>query len=49
VAAVDELAPLLVGEDPNTIEHHWQRLHRHGFSRGGVILTSAISAMDQAF
>jgi len=30
-AAVDELAPLLVGEDPNTIEHHWQRLHRHGF------------------
>jgi len=30
-AAVDELAPLLVGEDPNPIEHHWQRLHRHGF------------------
>jgi galactonate dehydratase len=47
-AAVDELAPLLIGEDPNLIEHHWQRLHRHGFWRGGVILTSAISAIDQA-
>src|ERR1700726_2286725 len=47
-AAVDELAPMLIGEDPNLIEHHWQRMHRHGFWRGGVILTSAISAIDQA-
>jgi galactonate dehydratase len=30
------------------IEHHWQRLHRHGFWRGGVVLTSAVSAIDQA-
>jgi galactonate dehydratase len=47
-AAVDELAALLIGQDPNLIEHHWQRLHRHGFWRGGVILTSAVSAIDQA-
>jgi galactonate dehydratase len=47
-AAVDELAPLLIGQDPNPIEHHWQRMHRHGFWRGGVVLTSAISAIDQA-
>ncbi len=49
-AAVDELATLLIGEDPNLIEHHWQRMHRHGFWRwrGGVILGSAISGIDQA-
>jgi galactonate dehydratase len=47
-AAVDELAALLIGQDPNLIEHHWQRLHRHGFWRGGVVLTSAVSAIDQA-
>jgi galactonate dehydratase len=47
-AAVDELARYLVGEDPGAIEHHWQRLHRHGFWRGGVVLNSAISAIDQA-
>jgi galactonate dehydratase len=47
-AAVDELASMLVGQDPDLVEHHWQRLHRHGFWRGGVILTSAISAIDQA-
>jgi galactonate dehydratase len=47
-AAVDELAPMLLGEDPGLVEHHWQRMHRHGFWRGGVILTSAISAIDQA-
>lgn len=47
-AAVDELAPLLIGQDPNPIEHHWQRMHRHGFWRGGVVLTSAVSAIDQA-
>ena len=33
---------------PDPIEHHWQRMHRHGFWRGGVILISAISAIDQA-
>ncbi len=48
VAAVDELATMLIGEDPNLIEHHWQRMHRHGFWRGGVILGSAISGIDQA-
>lgn len=47
-AAVDELSALLIGQDPNLIEHHWQRLHRHGFWRGGVILGSAISGIDQA-
>ena len=46
--AVDELSRYLIGEDPTPIEHHWQRLHRHGFWRGGIILNSAISGIDQA-
>jgi galactonate dehydratase len=47
-AAVDELSDQLIGQDPNLIEHHWQRLYRHGFWRGGVILGSAMSGIDQA-
>ena len=47
-AAVDELSRLLIGQDPGLIEHHWQRMHRHGFWRGGVILGSAVSGIDQA-
>jgi galactonate dehydratase len=47
-SAVDEFARYLIGQDPGQIEHHWQRLHRHGFWRGGVILNSAIAAIDQA-
>lgn len=47
-AAVDELSAQLIGQDPNLIEHHWQRLYRHGFWRGGVILGSAMSGIDQA-
>lgn len=47
-AAVDELSRLLVGQDPTLIEHHWQRMHRHGFWRGGVVFGSAISGIDQA-
>jgi galactonate dehydratase len=47
-AAVHELGKWLVGEDPARIEHHWQRLYRHGFWRGGIILNSALAALDQA-
>jgi len=47
-SAVDEFGRYLIGEDPTAIEHHWQRLHRHGFWRGGIILNSAISGIDQA-
>ena len=47
-AAVDELSRLLIGQDANLVEHHWQRMHRHGFWRGGVVLGSAISGIDQA-
>jgi len=46
--AVDELAPYLIGKDPRRVAHHWQAMYRHAFYRGGPILTSAISGVDQA-
>ena len=47
-AAVDELADLLVGADASRIEDLWQVMTRGGFYRGGPILSSAISGIDQA-
>jgi len=37
-----------VGKDPRPVAHHWQAMYRHAFYRGGPILTSAISGVDQA-
>jgi galactonate dehydratase len=47
-AAVEELSDYLLGKDPLRIEDHWQVLYRSGFYRGGPILMSAISGIDQA-
>ena len=47
-AAVAELADYLVGTDPLRIEDHWQVMYRGGFYRGGPVLMSAISGVDQA-
>ncbi len=38
----------LIGMDPRRIEYIWQTQYRHNFWRGGVILNSAIAAVDQA-
>ncbi|HNT73419.1 MAG TPA: galactonate dehydratase [Anaerolineae bacterium] len=46
--AVAELAPYLVGQDPTRVVHHWQAMYRHAFYRGGPILTSALSGVEQA-
>jgi galactonate dehydratase len=46
--AVDELAPYLVGKDPTRVVHHWQAMYRHAFYRGGPLLTSALSGVEQA-
>ncbi len=46
--AVKEIEPYLVGKDPRHIVHHWQAIYRHAFYRGGPILTSALSGIDQA-
>src|SRR2546425_4997868 len=48
VAAVEELAEYLIGKDPLRIEHHWQHIYRSAFFRGGNVLMSALSGIDQA-
>src|SRR5581483_6411274 len=46
--AVKEIEPYLIGKDPRQVVHHWQAIYRHAFYRGGPILTSALSGVDQA-
>ncbi len=46
--AISEIEPYLVGKDPRRVVHHWQAIYRHAFYRGGPILTSALSGIDQA-
>ncbi len=48
ITCVEENAPLLIGEDPRRIEHLWQVLYRGAFYRGGPLLTSALSGIEQA-
>lgn len=48
VAAVDDLAPLLLGQDAMRTEHLWQSMHRGQFWKGGLVSTSALSGIDQA-
>jgi galactonate dehydratase len=47
-ATVHDMADYLVGQNPLTIERHWQRLTKGAFFRGGVILSSAVAGIDQA-
>jgi galactonate dehydratase len=48
VAAIRQFAEYLVGKDSGLIEDHWQVLTKAQFYRGGPILSSAISGIDQA-
>lgn len=45
---VDDLAPLIVGEDPRRIEYLWQRMYRGPYFKGGIVTMSAIAGIDQA-
>jgi galactonate dehydratase len=47
-AAVREIEGYLIGKDPRAVAHHWQAIYRHAFYRGGPVLTSALSGVDQA-
>lgn len=47
-ACIKELEQYLIGRTANNIEDIWQVLYRGGFYRGGPILMSAISGIDQA-
>ncbi len=46
--AVQEIGRYLIGQDPRRIEHHWQAIYRGAYYRGGPILTSALSGVEQA-
>ena len=47
-SAIDTLAQRLVGQDARRIEDCWQVGYRGGFYRGGPVLMSALSGIDQA-
>ena len=47
-ACVEEMSEYLIGRDPQNIEDIWTTLYRAAFYRGGPILMSAISGIDQA-
>ena len=48
LAAINEMRDYLIGADPSEIEGIWSTLYRAGFYRGGGVLMSAISGIDQA-
>jgi galactonate dehydratase len=48
VAAVRELGTLVRGEDPARIQHLWQLGYRSRFWRGGPVLLSALSGLEEA-
>ena len=48
LACVQEYKDYLIGQDPSRIEDIWSTIYRAGFYRGGGVLMSAISGIDQA-
>ena len=48
LACVNEMKDYLIGKDPADIEGLWETLYRAGFYRGGGVMMSAISGIDQA-
>lgn len=47
-ACVKEMEEYLIGKNPGNIEDIWQMLYRGAFYRGGAIISSAISGIEQA-
>lgn len=48
VGAFEPLRDRFIGHDPRRIEDIWQVAYRGGFYRGGPVLMSALSGLDQA-
>jgi len=48
VGAIQDLALLVVGQDPRNTEHLWQIMFRHPFFKGGIVTMSALSGIEQA-
>lgn len=47
-AAITELAPVLLGQDPSGPERHWHRLYNAWRWRGGAVFMSAMAGLDIA-
>src|SRR4051794_26620770 len=45
---VDHLRPILIGQDPQRIEHIWQQMFRGGFFPAQGVVSAALSAIDIA-
>ena len=48
MACVNDFREFLIGADAMQVEHIWQSMYVHSFYRGGPVIGSAISAIDQA-
>jgi len=49
LGAIEDIATLLVGEDPTRVEHLWQMMYRQHFWHGsGIVRATAISGIDIA-
>ena len=48
LACVNDFRDFLIGSDPMQVEHHWQSMYVQSFYRGGPVIGSAISGIDQA-
>src|SRR5436190_6366878 len=49
VGAVEDIAELVVGEDPTRVEHLWQMMYRQHFWHGhGIVRSTAIAGIDLA-
>ena len=48
LSCVNEYKDYLIGADPSRIEDIWETIYRAGFYRGGGVLMSALSGIDQA-
>ena len=48
LACVEEYSDYLIGKDPSRIEDFWETIYRAGFYRGGGVMMSALSGIDQA-
>lgn len=48
VGEVEEQKQHLLGQDPRRITYIWQSLYKHGFYRGGPVLSAVLSGIDMA-
>ena len=48
VGAIEHIKSYLVGKDPRQIEKHYHDIYRDAYWRGGVVLMSALSAVEMA-